>query len=113
MEHDGFSLQCFCDDYTTDEGGCGVALLLFLMYFDANIKRPPQTRREKSLPPGGRWPRRGRKRNAGKKPKVSTMQQTYSQVVASEQVFTFPVIQHCRPHSSSVMKIAFGDFHDS
>ena len=30
-----------------------------------------------------------------------------------EQVFGFVVIEPYRPHSSSVMEIAFGDFHDS
>ena len=30
-----------------------------------------------------------------------------------EQVFRWVVIVSCRPHSSSVMEIAFGDFHDS
>ena len=30
-----------------------------------------------------------------------------------EQVFRWEIIANCRPNSSSVMEIAFGDFHDS
>ena len=45
--------------------------------------------REKSLPPGGRWPRRGRKRNAGGNPKFLTTTQTYSQVGCRTPVEVF------------------------
>ena len=70
---------------------------------------------EKFPPPGGGWPRRGRERNAGGNLKVCTTLQAYFRVGhrTLEKVFGFPVIQHYRPHSSSVMEIAFGDFHDS
>ena len=58
----------------------------------------------KSPPPGGGWPRRGRERNAGANPKVCTAYQTYCRVGNRTllQVFRFSVIQHYRPNSSSV-----------
>ena len=82
---------------------------------DSRIARRP-SRGGKSPPPGGGWPASaGRERNAGGNLKVCTALQTcsWASYHAMEQVFGFQLIQLYRPHSSSVMEIAFGDFHDS
>ena len=60
---------------------------------------------EKFLLPGRRWAASaGRKRNAGANLKIRIALQTSTRGGhrTLQQVFRFPVIQRCRPHSSSV-----------
>ena len=56
---------------------------------------------------------RGMRRKAERQHKQTDLCQSFHEVGTLVEVFTFPKSLHCRPHSSSVMEIAFGDFHDS
>ena len=67
--------------------------------------------------PGGRVAPKGSGEECGRKAESQRNQtdlcQSYHEVGTLVEVFTFPKSLHCRPHSSSVMEIAVGDFHDS
>ena len=71
-----------------------------------------------SIPsPGGRVAPKGSGEECGRKAESQHNQtdlcQSFHEVGTLVEVFTFPKSLRCRPHSSSVMEIAFGDFHDS
>ena len=60
---------------------------------------------------------KGSEEECGRKPDnqypVTDLHAGWMRDETREQVFGFVVIEPHRPHSSSVMEIAFGDFHDS
>ena len=67
--------------------------------------------------PGGKVAPKGSEEECGRKPDnqypVTDLHAGWMRDETREQVFGFVVIEPHRPHSSSVMEIAFGDFHDS
>ena len=80
------------------------------------MRHRPYTGRENSLPRGEGGPRSGSGEECGRKAEslynITDLRQRCHTVGALVEVFAFPKSLHYRPHSSSVMEIAFGDFHD-
>ena len=71
-------------------------------------KKTPNTGEANSFPRGEGGPRRGSEEEFGQKLEsphnIADLLQRRMQYAVLEKVFVFPVIERCRPHSSSVRK---------